>query len=61
MSLKYEVLKRLVRASGLKRKWIGKSTAALLENRRRQNARNRIPVLKDDAFEISRIEVMAAR
>ena len=58
MSLKYEVLKRLVKASGLKRMWVGRSTEELLENRRRQNARNRIPVLKDDAFEISRIEVM---
>ena len=58
MSVKYEVLKRLVKASGLKRKWIGQSTEALLEDRRRQNARNRIPVLKDDAFEISRIDIL---
>ena len=58
MSLKYEVLKRLVKASDLKRMWVGKSTEELLENRRRRNARNRIPVLRDDAFEISRIEIM---
>ena len=58
MSLKYEILKRLVKASGLKRMWVGKSTEELLENRRRRNARNRIPALKDDAFEISQIEVM---
>ena len=58
MSLKYEVLKRLVKASGLKRMWIGQSTEELLDNRRRQNARNRIPVLKDAAFEISQIEIM---
>lgn len=58
MSLKYEVLKRLVKASGIKKRWTGKSTEELLEDRRRQNARNRIPELKDDAFTISRIDVM---
>ena len=58
MSVKYEVLKRLVKISGLKRMWVGKSTEELLENRRRHNARNRIPALKDDAFEIGQIEVM---
>ena len=58
MSLKYEVLKCLVKISGLKRMWVGQSTEDLLENRRRRNARNRIPVLRDDAFEISRIEIM---
>ena len=58
MSLKYEVLKRLVKASGLKRMWVGKSTEELLENRRRRNARNRIQVLKNDAYEISQIEAM---
>ena len=31
MSLKYEVLKRLVRASGIKRRWLGQSTEELLE------------------------------
>ncbi len=35
MSLKYEVLKRLVKASGIKKRWTGKSTEELLENRRR--------------------------
>ncbi|MBR2602355.1 MAG: alpha/beta hydrolase [Clostridia bacterium] len=58
MSLKYEVLKQLVRWSGLKRMWVGKSTEELLENRRRQNAKNRIPALRDDAFDISLTEVM---
>ena len=43
---------------GLKRKWVGKSTEELLESRRRQNARNRIPALRDDEFDISRTEVM---
>ena len=58
MSLKYEVLKRLVKASGIKKRWVGQSTEELLENRRKQNAKNHIPELKDDAFTISRIDVM---
>ena len=58
MSIKYEILKKLVRAAGIKKHWVGKSTEELLENRRKQNAKNRIPDLKDDAFQISRIEVM---
>ena len=58
MSLKYEILKRLVKAANIKRMWTGMSTEELLENRRRKNAKNPIPELQDDAFIISRIEVM---
>ena len=58
MTLKYEILKRLVRIINIKKMWCGMSTEELLENRRRQNAKNRIPALHDDAFEISRVEVM---
>ncbi|MBQ3160433.1 MAG: alpha/beta hydrolase [Clostridia bacterium] len=58
MSLKYEILKRLVKAANIKRMWTGMSTEELLENRRRKNAKNPIPDLKDDAFIISRIKVM---
>ena len=58
MSVKYEILKRLVKAANIKKMWTGMSTEELLENRRRQNAKNRIPDLKDDAFDISRIEIM---
>ena len=58
MSVKYEILKRLVKAVNIKKMWTGMSTEELLENRRRQNAKNRIPNLKDDAFDISRIEIM---
>ncbi len=36
MSLKYEILKRLVKAANIKKQWTGMSTQALLENRRRQ-------------------------
>ena len=58
MSVKYEVLKRLVKAIGLKKMWRGKSRSELLENWRKQNARNKIPALKDDAFDISRTVIM---
>ena len=58
MTLKYEILKRLVKAVNIKRMWTGMSTEELLENRRRSNAKNRIPYLKDDAFDITRMEVM---
>ena len=58
MTLKYEILKRLVKAANIKKRWTGMSTEELLASRRRANAKNRIPVLHDDAFEISRIEVM---
>ena len=58
MTLKYEILKRLVKAVNIKKMWSGMSTGELLETRRRQNAKNRIPDLKDDAFDISRVEVM---
>ena len=58
MSVKYEILKRLVKAVNIKKMWTGMSTEELLENRRKQNAKNRIPDLKDDAFDISRIEIM---
>ena len=58
MSVKYEILKRLVQWIGIKKKWVGKSTEELLENRRRQNAKNRILPRKDDAFEIRRLDVL---
>ena len=58
MTLQYEILKRIVKAANLKKRWAGMSTEELLENRRRENAKNRIPELRDDAFVISRIEVM---
>ena len=58
MSLKYEILKRLVKMIGLKRRWTGMSTEELLASRRKENAKNKIPDLRDDAFDISRTEVM---
>ncbi|MBR1456536.1 MAG: alpha/beta hydrolase [Oscillospiraceae bacterium] len=56
MSARYEILKALVRASGLKKRW-GMSTEELLDNRRKANAKNRIPELHDPEFEIDRINV----
>ena len=58
MSIRYEILKRLVKAAGIKKRWTGMSVEELLEDRRKQNAENRIPELKDDAFSITKIEVM---
>ncbi len=58
MSLKYEILKRLVKMIGLKKRWTGMSMEELLASRRKENAKNRIPDLHDDAFDISRTEVM---
>ena len=58
MTLKYEILKRLVKAVNIKKMWTGMRTEELLENRRKQNAKNRIPDLKDDDFIIILIDVM---
>jgi len=58
MSIRYEILKGLVKAIGIKKMWLSKSTEELLENHRKQNARNRIPDLKDNAFNIEKISVM---
>lgn len=57
MTLKYEILKRLVKAANIKKMWTGMSTEELLDNRRKQNAKNRIPDL-NDVFDISCIEIM---
>ena len=61
MSVKYEVLKKLVVAAGLKKRWLSATTEELLENRRKQNAKNRIPALKDDAFEFGQGESVPDR
>ena len=58
LSLKYRVLRGLVKAANIKRRWTGMSAEALLENRKKQNAKNKIPDLRDDAFTIEWIEVM---
>ena len=43
MSFKYELLKKLVVAAGLKKRWLSVTTEELLEDRRKQNAKNRFP------------------
>ena len=57
MSMKYEILKRLAKAANIKRRWAGMGTEELLESRRRENAKNRIPELRDDAFDFSIVDV----
>ena len=56
MSVKYEVLKALVKAIGIKRRWNG-NVEELLESRRKSNAKNRIPALSDPEIEISCINI----
>ena len=58
MSFKYEMLKGLVRLIGIKKMWNLDDLDGFLENRRRMNAKMRVPDLKDEKIEISRIEVM---
>ena len=58
MTMKYEILKQAARVLNIKGQWTGMTIEELLENRRRANAKNRIPDLRDDAFEITRIDVM---
>ena len=57
MSLKYEILKRLVKAANIKRMWTGMSTEALLENRRRKNAKNPM-ARKDSEQQKKRIDLL---
>ena len=56
VSVKYEVLKALVKTIGIKRRWNG-SVEDLLENRRKANAKNKIPELHDPELAISQIIV----
>ena len=57
MTFRYEILKRLVKAAGIKNRWTG-SIDELLENRRKANAKNRMPDLKDKDINISRVHIM---
>ena len=57
MTLKYEFLKRIVKAANIKKKWTAMSTEEFLENRKKQNAKLRIPELSDPEFDISQIKV----
>ena len=41
MSLKYEILKRLVKLIGLKNSWKGKSAEDIIEQKKKENAKNK--------------------
>ncbi len=57
MSMKYEVLKRLVKLSGMKKR--GEMSASeILAVKRKENEKNVIPELHDPDLEISRVEIM---
>ncbi len=57
MSFKYELLKRIVRIIGLKKRWNLEDLDSFLDDRRKMNAALRIPDLKDDEVEIVKSEV----
>ena len=58
MSLKFEILKRIVKLINIKKAWEGKSAEEIIAKKKKENAGNKIPDLNDPDFEISRIEVM---
>jgi len=58
MSVKYEILKKLVRTMGMKKRWTAKSADELLAYKRKQNAKNRIPNLHDRDILVTRMEIM---
>ena len=58
MSVKYEILKRLVKSMGLKNMWAGKGAEEIIAKKKKENAKNYIPDLSDPDIEISRMSVM---
>lgn len=58
MSIKYEILKWAVKKSGIKNKMTGNSVEELVEEKKRENAKNKIPELKDSDFNIDQIKIM---
>ncbi|SEP55566.1 Acetyl esterase/lipase [Lachnospiraceae bacterium NE2001] len=57
MSVKYEVIKKVVKVLDLKKEWAGKGADEIIEQKKKENAKNYIPKLSDDDFEISQIQV----
>ena len=57
MSVKYEVIKKVVKVLDLKKEWAGKGADEIIEQKKKDNAKNYIPKLSDDDFEISQIQV----
>ena len=58
MSIKYAILKQLIRCMGVKKKFTGKSSKKFLDDMKRYNAKLTIPDLKEEGFDISQIQVM---
>lgn len=58
MSLKYEVLKKLVKLIGIKKRFMAASAEEIVAKAKKDNAVVRIPSLKDAEIEVSRIDVM---
>ena len=56
MSVKYEILKEIVKKSGIKESW-NLSAEEIVEIKKKQNSRVKIPELKDPEIDISRIYV----
>ena len=52
VSVKYEVLKRLVKALGLKNAWSGKSAEEIEAKKKKENEKNRIPRLSNPELEM---------
>ena len=57
MTVKYEILKRVVKLTGIKKR-MEKSASEIVSIKRKQNAKNVIPELKDPEIAVSRIDVM---
>ena len=58
MSLKYEIAKKIVRMVNIRKMFKADSPEALADKARAMNEKNRIPELRDNEIEITRIDVM---
>ncbi len=58
MSFKYELLRCLIKAIGLKKKLFGGTAEEIVDRARKKNEKIIIPELKDESFDISIIKVM---
>ncbi len=58
MSIKYEIIKGIIKASNMKKRAFGNITENFIEKNRKQNAKMTIPELKDADFDITQIQVM---
>jgi len=58
MSIKYEIIKGIIKASNMKERAFGNTTENFIEKNRKQNSKMTIPELKDADFDITQIQVM---